>query len=83
MNIVRVFDEAAETYDNVGVDFFTPIGAELVRAAGPRTNHPMFDSADALRAAVRAAEIKPPIALTTRLRIVLAGGAPVQPSVVR
>lgn len=31
--IVQVFDDAAEAYENVGVPFFKPIGAALVRAA--------------------------------------------------
>jgi ubiquinone/menaquinone biosynthesis C-methylase UbiE len=31
--VIGVFDEVAAAYDNVDVDFFTPIGAELVRRA--------------------------------------------------
>jgi SAM-dependent methyltransferase len=33
-SIVDVFDRASESYDSVGVDFFTPMGAALVEAAG-------------------------------------------------
>ena len=32
--VIAVFDTVASRYDHVGVDFFTPIGAELVRRAG-------------------------------------------------
>lgn len=32
--LITAFDEAAPTYDDVGVEFFTPVGAELVRLAG-------------------------------------------------
>ena len=32
--IISVFNEVAASYDGVDVDFFTPIGAELVRRAG-------------------------------------------------
>src|SRR5689334_8168775 len=35
-SIITIFDEAADTYDNVGVDFIRPIAAELVRAVTPR-----------------------------------------------
>jgi ubiquinone/menaquinone biosynthesis C-methylase UbiE len=31
--LIAVFDEVASTYDGVDVDFFTPMGAELVRRA--------------------------------------------------
>jgi ubiquinone/menaquinone biosynthesis C-methylase UbiE len=32
--LIRAFDEAAATYEAVDVEFFTPMGAELVRRAG-------------------------------------------------
>ena len=41
--IVRVFDQAAEAYENVGVGFFAPIAAELVRAAAPRPGERVLD----------------------------------------
>jgi ubiquinone/menaquinone biosynthesis C-methylase UbiE len=34
--VAAVFDRAADTYDNVGVPWFTPIAEELVRQADPR-----------------------------------------------
>jgi ubiquinone/menaquinone biosynthesis C-methylase UbiE len=42
--IVRVFDEAAETYENVGVGFFRPIGAALVRAIAPTPGSRVLDA---------------------------------------
>lgn len=42
--VIRLFDEAAETYENVGVDFFAPIGAELVRRAGIRAGEDVLDA---------------------------------------
>lgn len=41
--IIEVFDEAAATYDNVGVDFFTPMGAALVRAVAPEPGSRLLD----------------------------------------
>jgi ubiquinone/menaquinone biosynthesis C-methylase UbiE len=41
--IVEVFDGAAATYDSVGVDFFTPIGAALVAEAGPAPGERVLD----------------------------------------
>ena len=42
--IVRVFDDAAETYENVGVGFFRPIGAALARAVAPRAGERVLDA---------------------------------------
>jgi ubiquinone/menaquinone biosynthesis C-methylase UbiE len=42
-DVVGTFDEAAGTYDRVGVDFFGPFGAELVRRAGPRPGERVLD----------------------------------------
>jgi ubiquinone/menaquinone biosynthesis C-methylase UbiE len=42
-SIITIFDEAADTYDNVGVDFFRPIAAELVRAVTPRPGDRVLD----------------------------------------
>src|SRR3954471_2095170 len=42
--IVRIFDEASESYDNVGVDFIRPIAAELVRAVDPRPGERVLDA---------------------------------------
>ncbi|MFD0524145.1 class I SAM-dependent methyltransferase [Paractinoplanes durhamensis] len=42
--IVQVFDEAAEAYDNVGVEFFRPIAAELVRAVAPQPGEHVLDA---------------------------------------
>ncbi|GIM94812.1 class I SAM-dependent methyltransferase [Paractinoplanes toevensis] len=42
--IVRVFDQASETYDNVGVKFFRPIAAQLVRAVAPRPGERVLDA---------------------------------------
>jgi ubiquinone/menaquinone biosynthesis C-methylase UbiE len=42
--IVQVFDEASESYDNVGVEFFRPIGAELVRVVAPRPGERVLDA---------------------------------------
>lgn len=41
--VIGVFDEAATSYDSVGVDFFTPIGAELVRRAAIRPGEHVLD----------------------------------------
>ena len=41
--LIRAFDEAAETYDAVDVDFFTPMGAELVRRARIRAGDHVLD----------------------------------------
>jgi ubiquinone/menaquinone biosynthesis C-methylase UbiE len=42
-SIVDVFDRAAESYDNVGVDFFTPMGAALVEAAALTPGEAVLD----------------------------------------
>jgi len=42
-DLIGVFDEAATSYDDVGVDFFTPMGAELVRHAGIRPGDRVLD----------------------------------------
>src|SRR5689334_1268997 len=42
--IVRIFDEASDAYDNVGVEFFRPLGAELVRAAEPKPGERVLDA---------------------------------------
>lgn len=41
--LIRAFDQAAETYDAVDVEFFTPMGAELVRRAGIRPGEHVLD----------------------------------------
>lgn len=41
--VIGVFDEAATSYDSVGVDFFTPMGAELVRRAAIRPGEHVLD----------------------------------------
>jgi ubiquinone/menaquinone biosynthesis C-methylase UbiE len=41
--IVDAFDEAADTYDRVGVDFFGPFGEELARRAGIRPGERVLD----------------------------------------
>jgi ubiquinone/menaquinone biosynthesis C-methylase UbiE len=41
--LIRAFDEAAATYDAVGVEFFTPMGAELVRRAAIRPGEHVLD----------------------------------------
>jgi len=42
--IITIFDEAADSYDNVGVDFFRPIGAALARAVAPRPGERVLDA---------------------------------------
>ncbi|WP_428983181.1 class I SAM-dependent methyltransferase [Phytohabitans maris] len=42
-SIVEAFDEAAHTYDQVGVSFFGPFGAELVRRAGVKQAERVLD----------------------------------------
>jgi ubiquinone/menaquinone biosynthesis C-methylase UbiE len=42
--IVDIFDQAAETYENVGVGFFAPIGAALVAAVAPRPGEEVLDA---------------------------------------
>jgi len=42
--IIRVFDEASDSYDNVGVQFFRPIAAELVRAVEPKPGERVLDA---------------------------------------
>jgi SAM-dependent methyltransferase len=42
-DLIAVFDEAAPTYDSVDVDFFTPMGAELVRRAGIAPGEAVLD----------------------------------------
>lgn len=41
--VITAFDEAAATYDNVGVDFFTPIGQALVDHAAIRPGEHVLD----------------------------------------
>ena len=41
--MIGTFDEAAASYDSVGVDFFTPMGAELVRRAAIRPGEHVLD----------------------------------------
>ncbi|MEJ3749671.1 class I SAM-dependent methyltransferase [Actinomycetes bacterium KLBMP 9797] len=41
--IAGVFDRAAPTYERTGVTFFDPIGAALVRLAGPRPGERLLD----------------------------------------
>jgi ubiquinone/menaquinone biosynthesis C-methylase UbiE len=41
--VIGVFDEAAASYDSVGVEFFTPMGAELVRRAAIRPGEHVLD----------------------------------------
>jgi ubiquinone/menaquinone biosynthesis C-methylase UbiE len=41
--VIGIFDEAAASYDSVGVDFFTPMGAELVRRAAIRPGEHVLD----------------------------------------
>ena len=35
--VAAIFDRVADTYDQVGVAWFTPIAEGLVRAAAPRS----------------------------------------------
>jgi ubiquinone/menaquinone biosynthesis C-methylase UbiE len=42
-DLVGAFDRASESYDNVGVDFFTPLGAALVAAVAPRPGERLLD----------------------------------------
>ncbi|GAA0581262.1 hypothetical protein GCM10010172_77780 [Paractinoplanes ferrugineus] len=42
--IVRIFDEASDAYDNVGVEFFRPLGVELVRAVEPKPGERVLDA---------------------------------------
>jgi ubiquinone/menaquinone biosynthesis C-methylase UbiE len=42
-DLVGAFDRAAASYDNVGVDFFTPIGAALVAAVAPAPGERLLD----------------------------------------
>jgi ubiquinone/menaquinone biosynthesis C-methylase UbiE len=41
--IAAVFDAAADSYDNVGVDFFTPIAEELVHELAPQPGEACLD----------------------------------------
>jgi ubiquinone/menaquinone biosynthesis C-methylase UbiE len=41
--VASVFDRVADTYDNVGVPWFTPIAEGLVRQAGPRAGERALD----------------------------------------
>ncbi|MEU8615659.1 methyltransferase domain-containing protein, partial [Actinoplanes sp. NPDC048791] len=41
--MIGTFDAAAASYDSVGVDFFTPMGAELVRRAAIRPGEYVLD----------------------------------------
>jgi ubiquinone/menaquinone biosynthesis C-methylase UbiE len=42
-DVIAVFDEVADTYDAVDVDFFTPMGAELVRRAAIAPGESVLD----------------------------------------
>jgi ubiquinone/menaquinone biosynthesis C-methylase UbiE len=42
--VAAVFDRVADTYDNVGVPWFTPIAEELVRHAAPRPGERALDA---------------------------------------
>jgi ubiquinone/menaquinone biosynthesis C-methylase UbiE len=42
--IVRIFDEASDAYDNVGVEFFRPIAAELLRVVEPKPGERVLDA---------------------------------------
>ncbi|BCB83157.1 class I SAM-dependent methyltransferase [Phytohabitans suffuscus] len=42
-SVVEAFDEAADAYDQVGVDFFGPFGAELVRRADVKRAERLLD----------------------------------------
>jgi len=42
-SIVDVFEQASGSYDSVGVDFFTPMGAALVEAAAPPPGASVLD----------------------------------------
>ena len=42
-DVIGVFDEASASYDSVGVDFFTPMGAELVRRTAVRPGEHVLD----------------------------------------
>lgn len=41
--VAGVFDRAAATYDEAGVDFFTPAGRDLVERAAPRSGERVLD----------------------------------------
>ncbi|WP_374199054.1 class I SAM-dependent methyltransferase [Streptomyces sp. GESEQ-35] len=41
--VTAAFNGAAATYDRLGVEFFTPMGARLVDIAGPRTGQRLLD----------------------------------------
>src|SRR4051812_48587612 len=41
--VIGTFDETAASYDSVDVDFFTPMGAELVRRAAIRPGEHVLD----------------------------------------
>jgi SAM-dependent methyltransferase len=41
--VVGAFDRAARTYDQTGVEFFTPLGRQLVAGAGLRPGHRVLD----------------------------------------
>ena len=43
MNIIDVFDRVSGEYDSVGVDFFTPMAAALVRVAAPLPGERVLD----------------------------------------
>ncbi|MGP4020970.1 class I SAM-dependent methyltransferase [Saccharopolyspora sp. 5N708] len=41
--VARAFDRAAASYDRMGVEFFTPMGARLVERVGPRPGDRVLD----------------------------------------
>lgn len=55
MSVAEVFDRVADRYDNVGVDFFTPLAAALVTAAAPRPGERVLDAGCGRGAALLAA----------------------------
>lgn len=52
--VAALFHRASETYDDVGVDFFTPLAAELVARAGLRAGDAVLDLGTGRGAALRA-----------------------------
>ncbi|GID31244.1 class I SAM-dependent methyltransferase [Paractinoplanes brasiliensis] len=55
MSVAEVFDKVAGRYDNVGVDFFTPLATALVSAAAPQPGESVLDAGCGRGAALLAA----------------------------
>ncbi|MBU2669215.1 methyltransferase domain-containing protein [Actinoplanes bogorensis] len=55
MTVAETFDRVAAQYDNVGVDFFTPLAAALVTAAQPHPGDRVLDAGCGRGAALLAA----------------------------